>query len=60
MENLTTLKAQIEFMETVNKIFPTPLSISIKNSLIELQAIKQKSNKEQPPKKQYPIHPEIY
>jgi hypothetical protein len=47
-------------METVNKIFPTPLSISIKNSLIELQAIKQKSNKEQPPKKQYPIHPEIY
>lgn len=37
----TKLNSQILFMEYLNKIMPTPMSLSILDSLVELRGIKQ-------------------
>lgn len=41
----TKLDTQILFMETMNKIHKSPMTISIINSLKELKSIKEKTNK---------------
>ena len=38
----TKLESQIDFMNKINKVFKTPITTSILNSLIELRNIKQK------------------
>ena len=38
----TKLQSQINFMEKINKVFKTPITTSILNSLVELRNIKQK------------------
>jgi hypothetical protein len=38
----TSLDTQIIYMEASNKLFKTPLSIAILNSLVELRGIKKK------------------